>query len=43
MEKHSDSAAPPLFIRLIVLVFARMVASGATSNRTNMKTIAIIS
>jgi chromosome partitioning protein len=28
---------------LIVLVFARVVANGATKQRTNMKTIAVIS
>ena len=33
---------PPL-ICLLVLVFGRMVANGATQQRTNMKTIAIIS
>lgn len=43
-EKPVFRALPcPRIIRLNVLVFARMVANGATRQRTNMKTIAIIS
>jgi hypothetical protein len=37
------SFSPALAFRLMVLVFTRMVANGATDQRTNMKTIAIIS